>query len=68
MCIAIKELTATMRNLHQIPTEAEKIAMRIALRRLELEETKAAREFSIDTSDNMTGVIEIPVRLPEATE
>ncbi len=44
MAKAMRELTATVRNLWGVPTQAEAEAQEIARRRLELDEEKAGRE------------------------
>lgn len=59
MTVAIKDMTLVLRNLHNLPTQAEAEAQRIAAERLKLEQRKIAMLENNDEDDD-TGVIMMP--------
>lgn len=59
MTVAIKDMTLVLRNLHNLPTQAEAEAQRIAAERLKLEQRKIAMMENTDEDDD-TGVIMMP--------
>lgn len=62
MTAAIKDMTLVLRNLHNLPTQAEAEAQRIAAERLKLEQRKIAMLENNDDDDD-TGVILMPAVL-----
>jgi hypothetical protein len=56
---ALKDMTLVLRNLHNLPTQAEVEAQRIAAERLKLEQRKIAMLENNDEDDD-TGVIMMP--------
>lgn len=62
MTAAIKDMTLVLRNLHNLPTQAEAEAQRIAAERLKLEQRKVAMLENTD-DDGETGVILMPAVL-----
>lgn len=67
MSAAIKDMTATLRNLYQLPTEAELEAQKLAREKLALEKQKAA-QGKPGPDDDETGVVQIATVLPEASD
>lgn len=67
MSTAIRDMTATMRNLYQLPTDAEIEAQKIAREKLKLETEKAARE-KYGPDDDDTGVVQIASVIQEQSD
>ncbi len=58
---SMKDLTAVIRNIYDIPTMAEKTAMDIAVERLKLEQAKSGD----DGDDEETGIVLLPEVTPD---
>lgn len=63
---AMKDLTAVLRNVYDIPTQAEQVSMELARERLEIERKKAQQEEEF--INNGGGIVLLPPLNEEDTE
>jgi hypothetical protein len=63
---AMKDLTAVLRNVYDIPTQAEQVSMELARERLEIERKKAQQEEEFIS--NGGGIVLLPPLNEEDTE